>query len=190
VAAEEEVNRASRNLLSVVLAALLSAAQAGCRATAAHGDRDLPNFQQVSPTLYRGGQPTPAGLARLRDSGVRTVVNVRDSDDDREEAATLGLERRQQSMSPWKPRDADVAWFLAIACDPAQQPVFLHCQQGSDRTGYLIAMYRVVVEGWDRERAIEEMTRDGNGFYDLFQGLIDYVREADVERIRAMMAAQ
>lgn len=162
----------------------------GCARSTVHGDLDLPNFQMVTPTLYRGGQPTPEGLARLKSQGVKTIVNVRRSDDDRAEAVLLGLTNHQRSMSPWRPRDVDVAWFLAIACDPAQQPVFLHCHHGSDRTGYLIAMYRIIVEGWDRERAIEEMTRDGNGFHDLFQGLIRYVREANVERIRAMMAAE
>jgi protein tyrosine/serine phosphatase len=89
----------------------------------------------------------------------------------------------------WNACDEDVLWFLRIAADPARAPVFLHCQHGADRTGYLVAMYRVVVEGWDRERAIAEMTCDGNGFHPLCRNLIRYVRQADIERLRSCLPA-
>ena len=163
---------------------------ASCSSPPGAGDADLPNFRQVSPTLYRGAQPTSAGLKVACDMGIKTVVNVRGSDDDRTAAAELGLTCEQRSMSAWSPSNADVAWFLRIATDPRRQPVFLHCQHGADRSGYLVAMYRVVVQGWDRERAIDEMTAHGMGFHDIYQGLVAYVRTADVERIRALMAAQ
>ena len=71
-----------------------------------------------------------------------------------------------------------------MANDPARAPLLLHCEHGSDRTGYLIAMYRVVIEGWERERAIAEMTAEDNGFHDVYRSLIDYVRAADVARLR------
>jgi protein tyrosine/serine phosphatase len=157
----------------------------GCATSGKHGDRELPNFQQVDANLYRGGQPSEAGLSRLQGMGVRTIICVRGSDDHRAFAESLSFEYEHHPMSPWSPSDANVIWFLRIATDPAQTPVFLHCQHGADRTGYLIAMYRMVVDGWTSEAAIEEMTRDGNGFHDLYQGLITYVRRADVERIRA-----
>ncbi len=168
----------------VLAAALLFA---GCSTPTMHGDRDLPNFQQVNASLYRGGQPTDAGLRRLREMGVKTVVNVRGSDDDRAASTTHSLEYEHRVMSAWRPSDEDVAWFLVLANDPRRQPVFVHCHHGSDRTGYLIAMYRVVIDGWNREAAIEEMTRHGNGFHDIYQGLITYVRTANVENIKTLM---
>ena len=165
-------------------------ALSGCAGSPRVGDADLPNFRQVTPTLYRGAQPTAAGLARARDMGIKTVVNVRESDDDRVAATDLGLNCEQRSMSAWSPSDDDVAWFLSIATDPQRQPVFLHCQHGADRSGYRIAMDRVVILGWDRQRAIDEMTADGMGFHDIYQVLVDYVRNADVERIRGLIAAE
>jgi protein tyrosine/serine phosphatase len=63
----------------------------------------------------------------------------------------------------------------------------VHCQHGADRSGYLVAMYRVIVEGWDRQTAIDEMTAHGMGFHDIYQGLIDYVREADVKSLKARL---
>lgn len=156
----------------------------GCRSAISHGDADLPNFQQVTSTLYRGGQPTHEGMVRLHDMGVKTILNVRGGDTDRDLLLGLGFVYLHRPMSAFSPSDEDVAWFLRIATDPDRAPVFLHCHHGSDRTGYLIAMHRVVVEGWDRQRAIDEMTADGNGFHGLYQGLIRYVRDADVERLR------
>jgi protein tyrosine/serine phosphatase len=174
--------------LGTSIALLLSLGVGGCATSYAVGDRDLPNFRKINDDLYRGAQPTSEGLERVRDMGVKTILNVRTSDDDRAAAAALGLRCEQRGMSPWSPSDDNVIWFLRIATDPQAQPVFLHCEHGADRTGYLIAMYRIVIENWDRQRAIDEMTADGMGFHDLYQGLIAYVRTADVEGIRDALA--
>jgi len=176
-----------RGVRATIVAAVLCAlaALAGCASHTKHGDADLPNFQQVNAGLYRGGQPTAAGFQRLQQLGVRTILNVRGGDTDRDLVNGLAFDYRARPMSAWRGiDDDDVIWFLKIATDPARGPVFLHCHRGSDRTGCLVAMYRVAVEGWDRERAIAEMTADGNGFHDIYQGLITYVRQADVERLR------
>lgn len=169
--------------LAFLAAALL--ALGGCGSAPKHGDGDLPNMQRVTPSLYRGGQPTREGFARLQQMGVKTVVNVRGGDMDHGLMGDLVFDYHQRAMSPWSPGDEDVIWFLKLATDTSLAPLFLHCQHGADRSGYLIAMYRVVIEGWERERAIAEMTADGMGFHDLYWGLIDYVREADVDRLRA-----
>jgi protein tyrosine/serine phosphatase len=173
---------------AVLLIAHVSLSTLGaCAAAPSHSDRDLPNFRQVSAGLYRGAQPTAAGFQRLHDMGIRTIVNVRGGDIDRHAMGDLPFDYRQRPMSPWSPCDDDVLWFLKIATDADTPPVFLHCQHGADRSGYLVAMYRVVVEGWDRQRAIDEMTAHGMGFHDIYQGLIDYVREADVADLRRRM---
>jgi protein tyrosine/serine phosphatase len=156
----------------------------GCGSAPRHGDAHLPNMQRVNESLYRGGQPTREGFARLHEMGIRTVVNVRGGDIDEEAMGNLAFDYHQRPMSPWSPRDEDVIWFLKLATDTSLAPVFLHCQHGADRSGYLVAMYRVVIEGWDRQRAIAEMTADGMGFHDIYWGLVDYVREADVEALR------
>ncbi len=176
-----------RSWLIITIAVLC--AFGGCASAQRHGDRDLPNFIQVSPSLYRGGQPTPEGFVRLHEMGIKTIVNVRGGDIDQKAMGELTFDYLQRPMSAWSPSDDDVVWFLKIATNPNQAPVFLHCQHGSDRSGYLIAMYRVVIEGWERERAINEMTAHGMGFHDIYQGLIDYVREADVETLQARIGS-
>jgi protein tyrosine/serine phosphatase len=176
-----------QNPTAVVLAVLMAMLSGGCASSPKHGDSDLPNFRQVNEALYRGAQPSAAGFARLHDIGVKTIVNVRGGDLDQLAMGDLPFDYHQRPMSPWKPCDDDVLWFLGIASDPLAAPVFVHCQHGADRSGYLVAMYRVIVEGWDRQTAIDEMTAHGMGFHDIYQGLIDYVREADVKSLKARL---
>ena len=75
--------------------------------------------------------------------------------------------------------------FLRIVTDHERTPVLVHCHYGADRTGVLCAAYRVAVQGWSKQQAIDEMTRGGMGFHPLCQGMIDYIRNVDVERLRA-----
>ena len=140
--------------------------------------------------LYRGGQPSPAGFERLKQMGVKTIVNVRGDDVEGEQLKNLGFNYEHRPMSAWKAQDDDVVWFLQVVADSTRAPLFLHCQHGADRTGYLIAMYRIVVEDWERERAIAEMTADGNGFHPLCGNLIRYIRAADVEMLRARLVEE
>jgi protein tyrosine/serine phosphatase len=174
-----------RALLAAVLVSLW--AVAGCR-NISRGDRDLSNFEMVSPTLYRSGQPTREGYVRLKELGVRTIVNLRSTQPDRKHLETLGLKYENRGMIAVQPNDEDVIWFLRIAVDPNCVPVLVHCDYGSERAGLMVAMYRVVVEGWDRERAIEEMTAEDRGFLPVFSNLATYIREADIESIRSAVS--
>lgn len=145
----------------------------------------LPNFYKVSDTLYRGAQPTPDGLHELARMGVKTVVDARHDNSDQMVLNQCGVQCERIPMSPLAtPHDANVIRFLRIATDPARTPVFVHCNHGSDRTGVLCAMYRVAVQGWTKDEAIREMTLGGMGFHGLYQQLIAYVRDADIDLIK------
>jgi protein tyrosine/serine phosphatase len=62
--------------------------------------------------------------------------------------------------------------------------VFVHCRYGSDRTGTMIAIYRIAVQNWDREEAIREMVEGGYGFYPMWENLKIYLRRLDIDAIR------
>jgi protein tyrosine phosphatase (PTP) superfamily phosphohydrolase (DUF442 family) len=141
----------------------------------------LPNLYRVSDELYRGAQPTAEGMQRLKEMGVRTVVNLRSFHSDRDEIGETGLGYEHITMKAYHPEDKEVVRFLRIVNDPARQPVFVHCQHGADRTGLMAAVYRVAVQGWTKDQAIAEMTRGGFGFHDVFEEtLVDYLRELDL----------
>ena len=146
--------------------------------------RGVPNLYKVSDELYRGAQPSMEGMRELKQMGVRTIVNLRTMHSDRDELKGVGLMYEHLPFEIWKPQDEEVVRFLRIVTDPNLAPVFVHCQRGADRTGTMCAMYRIVVQGWDKEEAIEEMTRGGFGFYEGWKNLMDYIREADIEEMK------
>jgi len=88
------------------------------------------------------------------------------------------------AMHAWRIEDRKVLEFLKIVTNPQRQPVFVHCRRGADRTGVMIAVYRVVRQGWSRDAAVEEMTKGGYGFRFFWQNLVDYVKDLDVQSIR------
>jgi protein tyrosine phosphatase (PTP) superfamily phosphohydrolase (DUF442 family) len=147
----------------------------------------VPNLHQVSPTLYRSAQPTRDGMAGLEKLGVRTVVNLRSFNSDRDELKGTKLAEAHLFMKAWHPERKEVIEFLKIATDPKQGPVLIHCQHGADRTGTLAACYRVIVQGWTKEEAIREMTDGGYGFHEVWKNLPEWIADLDVEAIRKQL---
>jgi len=121
------------------------------------------NFGEVTPTLYRGGQPSREGFEALAKMGVNIVVDGRltGADNERKQVNQLGM---QYVSIPWHclfPRDQTFARFLAVLRDNRGKKVFVHCRYGDDRTGMMVASYRMAVEGWTAEEARQEMEQFG-----------------------------
>jgi protein tyrosine/serine phosphatase len=111
----------------------------------------------VVPGLYRGGQPTPAGFRFLKWRGIKTVINLREEHDQRELVEKLGMKYVHIPLNAWDPVSDDaIRTFFRAVNDPANQPVFVHCQRGTDRTGVMVGFYRIAFEGWDGPRAYKE----------------------------------
>jgi len=163
---------------------------AGC--SVSHSDRPVDpetgilNFAQVADGLYRGGQPSAESFAKLKAMGVRTVVSLRTFDRDRRLLEGLGLKYLHISFKAGHPETEDVVAFLKTVEEPANRPVFVHCKWGTDRSGMMTAVYRIVVEGWSKEEALEEMHT--MGFNEAWDSISDYVERLDVpalhERLR------
>jgi hypothetical protein len=115
---------------------------------------------EVAPGLYRGGQPDAEGIAWLKAMGVRTVLNLRhfhgDTEGERVAAAGMRYERiaLESSDAPTRPQ---VERFLALVNDPKLRPIYVHCLHGVDRTGAMMAVYRMEMEGWPNVEASAEM---------------------------------
>jgi tyrosine-protein phosphatase SIW14 len=144
----------------------------------------VPNLHKVSENLYRGAQPTAEGMRQLKRMGINTIVNLRSFNSDRNEINDVNLSYEHIYMKAWHAENEDIVKFLKIAADPNRTPVFVHCQHGADRTGTMCAIYRIAVQGWSKEEAIEEMTKGGFGFHELFANLPAYIRGLDIEKIK------
>lgn len=128
--------------------------------------QELPNFHQVNENLYRGAQPRRGGLKKLSELGVKTVINLRGAGEDKSseqiEAEAAGLRYFSIPMSNLgRPTDEQVARALAIIDAQENWPVFVHCRRGADRTGVIIAVYRILRDQWTDEQAINEAKRFG-----------------------------
>lgn len=141
----------------------------------------LPNFGQVTENLYRGGQPTSAGLEKLKELGIDIIVNFRDEpqkiDGERQSVERLGM--RYVSI-PWRgkddPKDLQVTEFLRLLRENPGKRVFVHCQRGSERTGVMVAAFRISEQGWTPTPALQEMETFGfRGLW--FRHLKKYVKE-------------
>jgi protein tyrosine phosphatase (PTP) superfamily phosphohydrolase (DUF442 family) len=141
----------------------------------------LPDFAQVSAVLYRGGQPTPAGFERLKQMGIRSVVDVRGkSHTDHLEG--LGLKYLQIPSSVSRPDRQQIIQFLRIVRDPQNQPVFVHDDLGSDRVGLYVAAYRMVEQGWTARDVEAELPRFHFDKY--WTQIPEFLNHLDVDPIR------
>ena len=121
----------------------------------------VPNFHQVNDHVYRGAQPTDQGFQSLAKLGVKTIVDLREAGDrstsERSLAEADGMRYVTipfQGMSA--PSPANVAKVLALFDDASAGPVFVHCRRGADRTGTVVACYRIAHDGWDNRKALQE----------------------------------
>lgn len=126
----------------------------------------VPNFGEVTPTLYRGAQPTKEGFAALAKRGIAIVVDLRGSrQSERQQLTKLGM---QYVPIPWHcfhPEDETFARFLTLLRENPGKKVFVHCRVGDDRTGMMIAAYRMAEQGWTAEEARNEMEAYGVGWF-------------------------
>jgi hypothetical protein len=62
---------------------------------------------------------------------------------------------------PWNgaglPSRDEILTFFTLLRDNPDKKIFLHCQYGADRTGVMVALYRIAVDHWTSEQAITEM---------------------------------
>jgi tyrosine-protein phosphatase SIW14 len=122
----------------------------------------VPNAGQVTANLYRGGQPTTTGFEALANMGINIVVDQRGlREGESERVAKLGM--RYVSI-PWHcpfPKDETFARFLILLRQNPGKKVFVHCRLGDDRTGMMVAAYRMAEQNWTAAEAKKEMEAFG-----------------------------
>lgn len=123
----------------------------------------VPKLGEVTPTLYRGAQPTQRGFQKLAEMGISIVVDLRERGrkGERQQVTKLGMRFVAIPWNCFHPKDIDMARFLKLLRDNRGKKVFVHCQTGDDRTGMMIAAYRMAEQGWTAKEAMKEMESYG-----------------------------
>ena len=151
------------------------------------GAEDLPNFQKINDHLYRGGQPKAAGFAELKKMGIATVIDLRsagkNSARERALAEAAGLRFINIPLNNWtRPGSENIDSIIAQINDPTNQPVFVHCKRGSDRTGTVIAVYRITHDRWSGKQASDEAQKFGLGWWQVW--MKDYIEDYYLDHLR------
>jgi len=136
----------------------------------------LANVGRVSPGIFRGTQPLPEGYETLKEMGIKTVINLRSQHSEKDIVEAAGMQSIEIPMSVFRSTEIEkVNKIIDSMINPDNQPVYLHCQLGQDRTGVVIAAYRMRVDGWSLSETEAEM--QSFGFNDLWIKLKKFVRE-------------
>jgi protein tyrosine/serine phosphatase len=143
------------------------------------------NLYQITPMLYRSEQPTALGMKNLEKLGIRTVISLRHMNDDNDEVRGTSLRAEQVKIFTWNIKDQQVIDVMRILRNTQNGPFLIHCQHGSDRTGLMSAMYRVLEQDWSVDDALAELTGGGFGYHSIWTNVLGYVRKADVKKLRA-----
>ncbi|MGA3085577.1 MAG: tyrosine-protein phosphatase [Thermodesulfobacteriota bacterium] len=159
---------------------------------------DVPNFYKINDNLYRSGQPTKCGFIQLYQMGIRTIINLREFPwDNDKEGEKVGLKIFNVRINGGLiANDAEtnkaVLEVINILKDQKRWPVLIHCLHGSDRTGFICALYRILIEKWCIDDAINEMVNGGYGFHrDFFINIINSIEdEKNIKELRKTLGIE
>lgn len=187
--------RSTIRSLAVYTCALVLVLSAAAQTATSY--KELPNFHRVTDKLYRGAQPLSGGFQKLSELGIKSVINLRGEDglarEEQKEAEAAGLHYFNVSMPGLSaPSDEQVNRVMTMIENPDNQPVFIHCKRGSDRTGTIVAVYRISHDRWTAEQATAEAKKHGMSWMEFgMKGYIsDYYKRQDrVRQPRAIPVA-
>ena len=143
------------------------------------------NLYQVSEELYRSEQPDKKGFANLKKLGIQSVLNLRKYHTDDDEAKGLNLNLYSYKMSAGNITEEDIEKCIRII-RMAPKPILIHCMHGSDRTGTIVAAYRIVEQNWSVDDAIAELKEKQFGYHEVVYPYIPkLLKSIDWEKLKS-----
>lgn len=143
----------------------------------------LSNFYQIDSSVYRSEQPDNKDFKALEKYGIREVLNLRNRHNDNDEAKGTSLKLHRLRTKAHSISEQELVEALLIIKN-RKGPIVVHCLHGSDRTGAVIAMYRIVFQGMSKDDAITELKDGGFGYHRIYRNIIKTINEADIAQIR------
>jgi len=145
---------------------------------------ELNNLFQIDKGVFRSAQPSKLDFANLEKLAITEVLNLRRWHSDKQEAKNTGITLYHVAMRAGNIKEKDVIQALKIIKN-RKGNILIHCKHGADRTGLIVAMYRIVFQNFTKEMAVKEMTQGGFGFHKVYTNIIiDFIMQADIENIK------
>lgn len=163
-----------RRILACAVVCVMAAPFAAAQQPAKH----VRNFGQVNKSVYRGGEPSSVGIEELGAMGIKTIIDLRQrsgaTDTEKKEAEKLGIKYIGFPLAELSaPTNAQVEELLKHLIRPNSGPIFIHCRRGKDRTGTIIACYRIQHDRWTNAEALAEANKYGMSH--LERGMRSYI---------------
>ncbi len=142
------------------------------------------NIYKIDEYVYRSEQPHSNEMGALSHYGIKTVLNLRKTRNDNREANGTTLSLQHVPINTWRMSYDDLVKSMVLL-QRAEKPVLVHCLHGSDRTGCIIAAYRIVNNDWTKEEAIKELIEGGYGYHEKwFPNIIKLIKALDVAQLK------
>jgi protein tyrosine/serine phosphatase len=143
----------------------------------------LKNFYKLNDSIYRSEQPDEVDFVCLGRFGIKSVLNLRSHHLDSCLLDGTTIKPFTVKMVANNFTDNEIIQSLRILRN-GPKPIVVHCLHGSDRTGVVIAMYRIIFENWTREQALDELQNGGYGFHKQYTNINRYINNADLDIIK------
>jgi tyrosine-protein phosphatase SIW14 len=142
------------------------------------------NLYRVTDSLYRCEQPNKKDFILIDSIGIKTVINLRQRKTDNYKIKKTGLALVNVPMNAWTISYTDIVAGMR-AIKNVKKPVLVHCKHGADRTGCIVAIYRIINCGWTREEAIKEFRYGGFHYHEKnFPNILRLLETVDIEQLK------
>jgi tyrosine-protein phosphatase SIW14 len=153
---------------------------------------DVRNFGQVNDHLYRGAAPSAVAIQELGAMGVKLMIDLRESGPvtlhEKAQAEKLGIRYVNIPLPPTSaPTQSEIAHVLSLLSQNESARIFVHCRRGKDRTGTVIACYRIQHDGWANKKALAEA--NGYGMSKVERGMRSFIGHFTPLTVPALLKA-
>lgn len=147
------------------------------------------NFYRVNSWLYRSEQPSSELLPYLQQQQIDIVINLRVHNEDRQLLQHVPVQLFHIPINTWDIERQDIVKVMQIlqAAKAQHKRVLIHCYHGSDRTGTMVAMSRILLENWSSDDAINEMKHGGYGFHPIWMNIDRLFYPQNIEWMRQQL---
>lgn len=145
------------------------------------------NLHQVNANLYRSEQPDELGMAYLKELKIQTIINLREKQKDPRIAGEESFNFIHHPIVTWKFDEEDILSVMQII-KKSKGPILIHCKHGSDRTGGMVAAYRILFEGWTKDQALKELRQEQYGYHEFwFPDIAQFIEDMDIEKLKGKL---
>jgi protein tyrosine/serine phosphatase len=144
----------------------------------------LYNLYKIDNDLYRAEQPDMVNMSTLENYGIKTIINLRHIKNDNHESKNTKLDLIHVRINTWTISYDEIVKSLK-AINKAKKPVLIHCLHGSDRTGCIVAAYRMANNEWTKDDAINEFLNGGFGYHQgWFPNILKLLKSINIEQLK------